>query len=235
MPASSAGARRWAASPAPSPSTCRAGPYPSRRRQGRRGAHRVSHRRGARPHHRARARRSAGWSAMPTAPRSPTICGASAGRSSSPTRWATGCRPAPGCPARRSLQNEAIAALSGAARQRGDPRRPGAGLQLEEIEHLPPETIARAGEGDAAATEIADEQRLRGIGRACRRAAALDGPGHGEGPAHGDRIPQRLCRARRRKIGQPCRANAALTDIVTRVEKGELQPDPRHITDLRLN
>jgi 2-dehydropantoate 2-reductase len=37
------------------------------------------------------------------------------------------------------------------------------------------------------------------------------------------------------KIGQPCRANAALTDIVTRVENGELKPDPRHITDLRLN
>src|SRR5262249_45985956 len=29
--------------------------------------------------------------------------------------------------------------------------------------------------------------------------------------------------------------NAILTDIVTRVERGELEPDPRHITDLRLN
>jgi 2-dehydropantoate 2-reductase len=26
-----------------------------------------------------------------------------------------------------------------------------------------------------------------------------------------------------------------LTDIVKRVEKGELKPDPKHITDLRLN
>jgi 2-dehydropantoate 2-reductase len=26
-----------------------------------------------------------------------------------------------------------------------------------------------------------------------------------------------------------------LTDIVTRVERGELKPDPKHITDLRLN
>jgi 2-dehydropantoate 2-reductase len=33
----------------------------------------------------------------------------------------------------------------------------------------------------------------------------------------------------------PCRANAVLTDIVKRVEKGELEPDPRHITELRLN
>jgi 2-dehydropantoate 2-reductase len=26
-----------------------------------------------------------------------------------------------------------------------------------------------------------------------------------------------------------------LTDIVKRVERGELEPDPRHITELRLN
>ena len=37
------------------------------------------------------------------------------------------------------------------------------------------------------------------------------------------------------KVGLPCRANAVLTDIVKRVEKGELKPDPRHITELRLN
>jgi 2-dehydropantoate 2-reductase len=30
-------------------------------------------------------------------------------------------------------------------------------------------------------------------------------------------------------------ANAALVDIVKRVEKGELEPDKRHILDLRLN
>jgi 2-dehydropantoate 2-reductase len=33
----------------------------------------------------------------------------------------------------------------------------------------------------------------------------------------------------------PARANATLTDIVKRVERGELKPDPNHITDLRLN
>jgi 2-dehydropantoate 2-reductase len=37
------------------------------------------------------------------------------------------------------------------------------------------------------------------------------------------------------RVGLACRANAALTDIVKRVEKGELKPDPRHITELRLN
>jgi 2-dehydropantoate 2-reductase len=37
------------------------------------------------------------------------------------------------------------------------------------------------------------------------------------------------------KAGLPCRANAVLTDLVKRVEKGELKTDPRHITELRLN
>ena len=37
------------------------------------------------------------------------------------------------------------------------------------------------------------------------------------------------------KVGLSCRANAVLTDLVKRVEKGELKPDPRHITELRLN
>jgi 2-dehydropantoate 2-reductase len=37
------------------------------------------------------------------------------------------------------------------------------------------------------------------------------------------------------KLGIACRANAALTDLVQRVERGELKPDPRHITELRLN
>ena len=37
------------------------------------------------------------------------------------------------------------------------------------------------------------------------------------------------------KVGISCRANAVLTDLVTRVERGELRTDPRHITELRLN
>jgi 2-dehydropantoate 2-reductase len=37
------------------------------------------------------------------------------------------------------------------------------------------------------------------------------------------------------KLGMTCRANAILTDIVKKVERGELKQDPRHITELRLN
>ena len=41
--------------------------------------------------------------------------------------------------------------------------------------------------------------------------------------------------AKHKEIGLPTPTNAILTDIVLRVEKGELKPDPKHITDLRLN
>jgi 2-dehydropantoate 2-reductase len=37
------------------------------------------------------------------------------------------------------------------------------------------------------------------------------------------------------RLGLACRANAVLTDIVRRVERGELAADPRHIAELRLN
>ena len=148
-------------------------------------------------------RRSAGSSASPTAPWSPTTCGASAGRSWSPTSWATGSRPAPACPAGQMLQNDAIRHFS--TRLGSEAIRVGQalGYELEEILHLPPETIARAGEGDAAAT-----RRLRRA-PACQdakqgggRAAPVDGPGHGQGPPHRDRVPQRLCRAQEGRGGR---------------------------------
>jgi 2-dehydropantoate 2-reductase len=39
------------------------------------------------------------------------------------------------------------------------------GYKLEEIDHLPPETIARAGAGDAAALKTYDERRSSRVGR----------------------------------------------------------------------
>ena len=110
------------------------------------------------------------------------------------------------------------------------------GYELEEIHHMDPETIARAGEGDAAATREYDEHRL----------AEAAKPGGG---AHRPSMGQDMVKGRRTEIeflngfvvrkgdevGLATPANAALTDIVKRVERGEIPPDPRHIVDLRLN
>jgi len=110
------------------------------------------------------------------------------------------------------------------------------GYQLEEIHHIDPEVIARAGEGDAKATAEYDEHRL----------AEAKKPGGG---AHRPSMGQDMVKGRRTEIeflngfivdkaqaiGIATPANAALTDIVKRVEKGEMKPDPKHILDLRLN
>jgi 2-dehydropantoate 2-reductase len=109
------------------------------------------------------------------------------------------------------------------------------GYQLEEILHIEPETIARAGEGDEAATRICDEQRFKDAGR----TAAGQKPSMGQDMEKGRRTEieflNGLVVREGEKVGINARANAVLVDIVKRVEKGELKPDPKHITELRLN
>ena len=111
----------------------------------------------------------------------------------------TGCPPAPASPAATCCKNEPIRRFS--TRLGSEAIRVGQalGYQLEEILHLPPETIARAGEGDEAAMRVCDEQRFKDSRPHRRRPAPLDGPGHAEGPPHRDRVPQRLDRARGRE------------------------------------
>jgi 2-dehydropantoate 2-reductase len=109
------------------------------------------------------------------------------------------------------------------------------GYQLEEILHLPPETIARAGEGDEMAIRAFDEQRLTDSAQ----ASAEHRPSMGQDMVKGRRTEieflNGLVVREGEKVGMPCPANALLTDIVTRVERGELQPSPENITGLRLN
>ena len=106
-------------------------------------------------------RRSAAWSPTPTAPRSPPICGASAGPSWSPTSWRNGLSACTGLPGGEMLKSDPIRRFS--TRLGSEAIRVGQayGYQLEEILHLPPETIARAGEGDVAAMTACDEQRFK--------------------------------------------------------------------------
>jgi 2-dehydropantoate 2-reductase len=109
------------------------------------------------------------------------------------------------------------------------------GYQPEEILHLPPEAIARAGEGDEAAMRVCDEQRFKDG----KRTSSQQRPSMGQDMQKGRRTEieflNGLVVREGEKVGLSCAANAALTDIVKRVERGELSPDPRHITELRLN
>ena len=109
------------------------------------------------------------------------------------------------------------------------------GYELEEVHHMAPELIARAGENDPAARAEYDAHRI----------AEANKGGGGHRPSMG----QDMMKGRRTEIefingfivdkakavGIATPANAALTEIVKRVEKGDLPADPRHILELRLN
>ena len=109
------------------------------------------------------------------------------------------------------------------------------GYHLEEILHLPPETIARAGEGDEAARRTCDEQRFKDA----THTSSDQRPSMGQDMQKGRRTEIEFLNGfvvrEGKKVSLLCGANAALTDIVKRVERNELTPDPRHITELRLN
>jgi 2-dehydropantoate 2-reductase len=108
------------------------------------------------------------------------------------------------------------------------------GYRLEDINHMPPETIARAGEGDLAALAAYDEARL-----SARRGSAEQRPSMGQDMMKGRRTEIEYLNGfvvrEGEKVGIAARANAALVDLVKRVERGALKADPRNITELRLN
>jgi 2-dehydropantoate 2-reductase len=140
-----------------------------------------------------------------------------------------------GLPGGQILQNEPIRRFG--VRLGSEAIRVGQalGYALEEILHLPPDTIARAGEGDEAAMGTYVEQRFKDA----KKTSAEQRPSMGQDMQKGRRTEIEYLNGfvvrEGEKVGLACRANAVLTDIVTRVEKGELKPDPRHITELRLN
>src|SRR6202163_4686687 len=140
-----------------------------------------------------------------------------------------------GLPGGQMLQSEPIRRFS--TRLGSEAIRVGQahGYQLEEILHLPPETIARAGEGDEAAMHACDEQRFKDG----KKTASEQRPSMGQDMQKGRRTEIEFLNGfvvrEGGKVGLSCSANAVLTDIVKRVERNELSPDPRHITELRLN
>lgn len=110
------------------------------------------------------------------------------------------------------------------------------GYELEDIHHIDPEVIAKAGEGDPAAIREYDEHRLAEVSKA---GGGEHRPSMGQDMVKGRRTEIEFLNgfiARKAEtVGIPAPANVALTDIVKRVERGELQPDPKHLIDLRLN
>jgi 2-dehydropantoate 2-reductase len=110
------------------------------------------------------------------------------------------------------------------------------GYQLEQIHDVAPELIARAGEGDVKAKAEYDNHCLA-LTR--KPGGGMHRPSMGQDMVKGRRTEIEFLNGfiveKSKEVGVPTPANAALTDIVKRVEKGELRPDRRHILELRLN
>jgi 2-dehydropantoate 2-reductase len=109
------------------------------------------------------------------------------------------------------------------------------GYQIEEIHDVDPELIARTGEGDMNAKAEYDKRRLA----EARKPGGAHRPSMGQDMVKGRRTEIEFLNGfivdKSKEVGVPTPANAALTDLVKRVEKGDLRPDKRHILELRLN
>jgi 2-dehydropantoate 2-reductase len=131
-------------------------------------------------------------------------------------------------------QNETVRRFQ--ARLAGEAIRIGQalGYKLEEINHLPPDVVAGAGEGDPGSL-ARYEERLR----TQPRGSASQRPSMGQDMMKGRRTEIEFLNGyvvrEGAKVGLAARANERLVELVTKVERGELQPDPRHITELKLN
>ena len=110
------------------------------------------------------------------------------------------------------------------------------GYQLEDILHIDPEVIAKAGEGDVKARKHYDEHRIAEVKKA---GGGEHRPSMGQDMVKGRRTEIEYLNGfvcdKGKDIGVATPANAALTSIVKRVEKGELKPDKKHILELRMN
>ena len=103
---------------------------------------------------------------------------------------ANGVSACTGLPGSQIAQNETIrhfqARLGSEAIRIGQAR----GYKLEEIDHLPPETIARAGEGDPAALKTYDERRLSRVGRGSPDQRPSMGQDMAKARPHRDRVSE---------------------------------------------
>ena len=213
----------------------RARPHPPRRRQGRGGAHRVSRRRSAWPYHatgggnlppgrhrrqRQGDRQSVGRALVETGRQRH---GQRALRLHRPDRRRRSCKASrsaaspPGSAAKRSASGRRTA-INWRRFCTCRPRRSHARARA---------TRRRCAPATNSASRTASAPPPNSVprwARTCRRAGA---------PRSSSSTASWCARAKRSAVH--VRANAVLTEIVKRVERNELSPDPRHITELRLN
>jgi 2-dehydropantoate 2-reductase len=106
------------------------------------------------------------------------------------------------------------------------------GYELETIRGMPPAKWVAAGAGDPAALEEIEGAILAG-----RKRMTEEGrPSTGQDIVKGRRTEidfiNGLVAAKGEEVGVPAPTHAALTALVKRVERGELEPSPDNIANL---
>jgi 2-dehydropantoate 2-reductase len=105
------------------------------------------------------------------------------------------------------------------------------GYALVPIGNLDPETLARAGEGDTAALEEVEARMLGGSNAEAR--SDLQRPSMGQDMLKGRRTEIALINGfiaeLGAEIGVAAGSHARLTQVVTRVERGEMQARPENV------
>jgi 2-dehydropantoate 2-reductase len=108
------------------------------------------------------------------------------------------------------------------------------GYELEHIGNLDPDRLARAAEGDRAALEEIEALMIAGSNAGTR--SDLQRPSMGQDMLKGRRTEIDYLNGfiveKGKAIGRPAAANAALTEIVKRVERGEIPARPENIPAL---
>ena len=108
------------------------------------------------------------------------------------------------------------------------------GYQLEHIRMHEPETIARAAEGDRAALDEVESAILAALQSNTRSELAR--PSMGQDMLKGRRTEIEQLNgfivAKGADIGRPAAANAALMEVVKRVERGEIPARPENVAEL---
>ena len=107
------------------------------------------------------------------------------------------------------------------------------GYQLESIGKLDPERLALAGEGQAEALAEVEAVMLAGTNSAAR--SNLQRPSMGQDMLKGRRTEIEFMNGfiadKGEEIGRRAPTHRRLTEIVRRIERGELRPDPKHLME----
>ena len=108
------------------------------------------------------------------------------------------------------------------------------GYELEPISNLDPERLARAHEGDRAALEEIEAVMIAGSNSGAR--SELQRPSMGQDMLKGRRTEidhlNGFIAAKGDEIGRPAPAHAKLTEVVKRVERGEIPARPENVATL---